>query len=156
MTILKHFHASFDETEKGFLIHRGALKGCEIDLKDCPDLGPILFVLAAMAQGTTHIYNAGRLRIKESDRIEAMRQELKFDVRMRCTDEEVWIEGNPEGYQCGTILQGHNDHRIVMAMTVMALVNQSVCTIEGAQAIRKSYPSFFEDVKKINGKVELL
>ena len=157
LTILKHFHASFDETEKGFLIHRGALKGCEIDLKDCPDLGPILFVLAAMAQGTTHIYNAGRLRIKESDRIEAMRQELlKFDVRMRCTDEEVWIEGNPEGYQCGTILQGHNDHRIVMAMTVMALVNQSVCTIEGAQAIRKSYPSFFEDVKKINGMVELL
>lgn len=157
LSILQDFHASIEEIENGFLVHQAELQGCSIDLNNCPDLGPILFVLAAMAKGTTHIYNAGRLRIKESDRIAAMECELKkFGVDIHSTKEEIWIIGNPDGYHCDQILHGHNDHRIVMAMTIMALVNHDVCSIEGAQAIRKSYPSFFEDVQKLQGKVELL
>ena len=110
-----------------------------------------------MAEGETHICNAGRLRIKESDRIAAMEEELRtFHVDIRSTEEEVWIHGTTSGYSCEETLQGHNDHRIVMAMTVMTLVNHSVCRIEDAQAIRKSYPSFFEDVRRLQGKVELL
>ena len=97
------------------------------------------------------------LRIKESDRIAAMEEELrKFHVDIRSTEEEVWIHGHTSGYSCEETLQGHNDHRIVMAMTVMTLVNHTVCRIEDAQAIRKSYPSFFEDVRRLQGKVELL
>ena len=157
LTILNAFGAHSEALEDGFLIHQGDLHGCKIDLNDCPDLGPIVFVLAAMAKGTTHITNAGRLRIKESDRIAAMEEELrKFHVDITSNEEEVWIQGNPAGYTCGECLQGHNDHRIVMAMSVMALVNHSVCRIEGAQAIRKSYPSFFEDVQRIKGKVRCL
>ena len=156
LSILKDFGTSIEAVDQGIIVHKGHLKGCEIDLNNCPDLGPIVFVLAAMAEGQTHIYNAGRLRIKESDRIAAMEEELrKFQVQIRSNEEEIWIEGNPKGYTCDSTLQAHNDHRIVMAMTIMTLVNHSVCCIEGAQAIRKSYPSFFEDVQKIKGKVEL-
>ena len=157
LSILKDFGATCRPLRDGFHIQKGTLHGCTIDLNNCPDLGPIVFVLAAMAEGETHICNAGRLRIKESDRIAAMEEELrKFHVDIRSTEEEVWIHGHTSGYACEETLQGHNDHRIVMAMTVMTLVNHSVCRIEDAQAIRKSYPSFFEDVRRLQGKVELL
>lgn len=157
LSILQDFGTVIEESKNGYLIHQASLRAHSIDLNNCPDLGPILFVLAAMSHGTTHIYNAGRLRIKESDRIAAMECELKkFGVVMRCDEEEVWIQGHPSGYSCHTLLDSHNDHRIVMAMSIMTLVNKDLCKIEGAQAIRKSYPSFFEDVKKLHGKVELL
>ncbi len=155
LSILHDFGASLQPLDDGFLIHRGSLKTAPVDLNDCPDLGPILFVLAAMAEGTTHISHAGRLRIKESDRIAAMEEELrKFGVRITSDEDNVWIEGQNTPYACEETLSGHNDHRVVMALCVMALCSSSVCTIEGAQAIRKSYPSFFDDVTAIHGKVE--
>lgn len=155
LSILHDFGASLQPLDDGFLIHRGSLKAAPVDLNDCPDLGPILFVLAAMAEGTTHISHAGRLRIKESDRIAAMEEELrKFGVRITSDKDNVWIEGQNTPYACEETLSGHNDHRVVMALSVMALCSSSVCTIEGAQAIRKSYPSFFDDVTAIHGKVE--
>ena len=155
LSVLHDFGASLQPLDDGFLIHRGSLKAAPVDLNDCPDLGPILFVLAAMAEGTTHISHAGRLRIKESDRIAAMEEELrKFGVRITSDEDNVWIEGQNTPYACEETLSGHNDHRVVMALCVMALCSSSVCTIEGAQAIRKSYPSFFDDVTAIHGKVE--
>lgn len=155
LSILHDFGASLQPLDDGFLIHRSSLKAAPVDLNDCPDLGPILFVLAAMAEGTTHISHAGRLRIKESDRIAAMEEELrKFGVRITSDEDNVWIEGQNTPYACEETLSGHNDHRVVMALSVMALCSSSVCTIEGAQAIRKSYPSFFDDVTAIHGKVE--
>lgn len=155
LSILHDFGASLQPLDDGFLIHRGSLKAAPVDLNDCPDLGPILFVLAAMAEGTTHISHAGRLRIKESDRIAAMEEELrKFGVCITSDEDNVWIEGQNTPYACEETLSGHNDHRVVMALCVMALCSSSVCTIEGAQAIRKSYPSFFDDVTAIHGKVE--
>ena len=155
LSILHDFGASLQPLDDGFLIHRGSLKAAPVDLNDCPDLGPILFVLAAMAEGTTHISHAGRLRIKESDRIAAMEEELrKFGVRITSDEDNVWIEGQNTPYACEETLSGHNDHRVVMALCVMALCSSSVCMIEGAQAIRKSYPSFFDDVTAIHGKVE--
>ncbi len=94
LSILHDFGASLQPLDDGFLIHRGSLKAAPVDLNDCPDLGPILFVLAAMAEGTTQHLHAGRLRIKESDRIAAMEEELrKFGVRITSDEDNVWIEG---------------------------------------------------------------
>ena len=109
-----------------------------IDLSNCPDLGPILCVLASFTNGETNIVNAARLRMKESDRILAMETELK-----------KW------GVDITSIF-GHNDHRIVMAMTVFGLCAGSECIIDDAQAITKSYPTFFEDIQSLGGKVEIL
>lgn len=155
LSILQDFGAAVQPLEDGFLIHQGKLRAAPIDLNDCPDLGPVLFVLAAMAEGTTHICHAGRLRIKESDRIAAMEEELRrFGVQITSDEDNVWIQGTPQGYVCHEVLHSHNDHRVVMALSVMALCSHSVCTIADAEAIRKSYPSFFSDVAAIHGKVE--
>ena len=154
--ILKDFGADIKEIENGYHVSKSKLTGCDIDLANCPDLGPILTVLAMYAKGDTVIHNAQRLRIKESDRIQAMEEELhKFGVAIHSTQDEIFITGKDPD-TCSDILFGHNDHRIVMALSVALLCSKSGGTIEEAQAINKSYPSFFEDVKKVHGKVELL
>lgn len=129
-----------------------------IDLSNCPDLGPILCVLASFTNGETNIVNAARLRMKESDRIEAMETELKkWGVDITSTFDSIQIHGK-EHYKSNNTVEifGHNDHRIVMAMTVFGLCAGSECIIDDAQAITKSYPTFFEDIQSLGGKVEIL
>lgn len=113
-------------------------------------------MLGMYSLGNTHIYNAGRLRIKESDRIAAMEEELrKFGVTITSTEDEIFIQGGQD-YTCKQTLHGHNDHRIVMALSVATACSNSCTTIEDAQAITKSYPTFFDDFAKVQGKVESL
>ena len=129
-----------------------------IDLANCPDLGPILCVLGSFIPATTKIIHARRLRMKESDRIEAMETELKkWGVDISSTEDEITIHGK-ESYTSNEVVKihGHNDHRIVMAMTVFGLCANSPSTIDDAQAISKSYPDFFKDIESIHGKVEIL
>lgn len=155
LQILSDFGATIEEIEDGYHIAKSELHGCDIDLANCPDLGPILTVLAMYAKGNTTIHNAERLRIKESDRIQAMEDELhKFVVDISSTEGEIFITGKHQ-YTCMDELSGHNDHRIVMALTVALLCSTTGGLIEEAQAINKSYPSFFEDIKKLYGKVEI-
>ena len=129
-----------------------------IDLSNCPDLGPTLCVLASFTNGETNIVNAARLRMKESDRILAMETELKkWGVDITSTFDSIQIHGK-EHYKSDSTVEifGHNDHRIVMAMTVFGLCAESECIIDDAQAITKSYPTFFEDIQSLGGKVEIL
>lgn len=146
MDILKQANVSYELIEHGYLVHKSEVKGCEIDLADCPDLGPILCVLAAFAQGETHIKHAERLRIKESDRIAAMEAELsKLGVRISSTNGDIYIQGAPT-YPGSMELDGHNDHRIVMSMAVAATLCEKESWIHGSEAINKSYPQFFDDL----------
>jgi 3-phosphoshikimate 1-carboxyvinyltransferase len=132
----------------------GTLHSFEADLQDCPDLGPILFVLASFCPGTSTFKNAGRLRIKESDRIQAMEEQLrKWGVNISSTETEVTIQGKPVYNKQDVIADGCNDHRIVMAMSVFALCAQTKSALTGAQAVSKSYPGFFEDLKQIGANV---
>ena len=128
------------------------LKGTSVDLKNCPDLGPVLCTLAMFSKGTSNITNAGRLRIKESDRILAMQTECaKMGCKIEDTENEMVIHGG-----CTTpteIINGWKDHRIVMATAVALSVLGG--TIDGCEAITKSYPSFFDDMKKAGIEVEL-
>ncbi len=155
LPILKRFGAAVEPVQGGYRVRRSPLIGGEIDLADCPDLGPILTVLGAFAQGETHIGHAGRLRFKESDRAQAMEQELgSLGVCIRGTQEDLFLRGQPV-YEGGVTLDGHRDHRIVMSLAVAALGCQRPVTILGAQAIEKSYPAFFTDFARIGGKVVL-
>ena len=128
-----------------------ALSGgyCEIDIEDCPDLGPILFAFSAAKFGGKFT-STKRLRIKESDRVEAMRQELsKFGVEMEVQENSVTI---PHSELCAPkeVLYGHNDHRIVMSMAVLcSLVGGQ---IDGWEAVNKSYPDFFSNLTKLGVK----
>lgn len=126
------------------------------DLANCPDLGPILCVLAAMIPGTSRLIHAGRLRIKECDRIAAMEDELrKWGAEISSDEDSMTIVGKPaDQYQMDSIVQidGHNDHRIVMAMAVFGLCAKTPSIIHGAQAVAKSYPDFFKDLALIHGQ----
>ena len=148
--------ASIREVEKGYQIKKSTLLSSEIDLQDCPDLGPILNVMAMYTKGTTRIYNAQRLRYKESDRIAAMEEELnKCNVDIKTNESEIIIKGK-ESYICSSSFNAHKDHRIVMSLCVAATLFDKPVIINDAQAINKSYPSFFEDIKNIGVKVELI
>lgn len=120
-------------------------ENAEIDLKDCPDLAPILFAYAAYKNGG-RFTNTRRLRVKESDRANVMAEELKkFGANVKVYENSVEIEKTQLKPPI-VPLCGHNDHRIVMALSVLAAVFGA--EIDGAEAVNKSYPDFFRDIKK--------
>lgn len=120
-------------------------ENAEIDLKDCPDLAPILFAYAAYKNGGKFI-NTRRLRVKESDRANVMAEELKkFGANVKVYENSVEIKKTQLKPPI-VPLCGHNDHRIVMALSVLAAVFGA--EIDGAEAVNKSYPDFFRDIKK--------
>lgn len=154
--ILKKSGVKIEEIEEGYLIHKGKIKDCEIDLGDCPDLGPILNVLAMYGEGEFKIFNAGRLRLKESDRISAMEEELKkLGVEIETTEDEIKILGK-ENYLGDVEVFGHKDHRIVMSLAIAGTMLDKPIIIDGAEAVEKSYPKFFQDLKSLNIKIEYL
>lgn len=118
----------------------------EISLADCPDLAPILFSLAAAKFGGVFT-DTRRLKIKESDRAEVMAQEIcKFGATVNVLDNSVEIL--PTAFHAPTEpLQGHNDHRVVMSMAVLASVTGG--EIEGVEAVAKSFPDFFERIRTL-------
>lgn len=120
-------------------------ENAEIDLKDCPDLAPILFAYAAYKNGGKFI-NTRRLRVKESDRANVMAEELKkFGANIKLYENSVEIEKTQLKPPI-VPLCGHNDHRIVMALSVLAAVLGA--EIDGVEAVNKSYPDFFRVIKK--------
>lgn len=120
-------------------------ENAEIDLKDCPDLAPILFAYAAYKNGGRFI-NTRRLRVKESDRANVMAEELKkFGANVKVYENSVEIEKKQLKPPI-VPLCGHNDHRIVMTLSVLAAVFGA--EIDGAEAVNKSYPDFFRVIKK--------
>ncbi len=125
----------------------------DIDLSPCPDLGPILCALALFCRGTTRLVNAGRLRLKESDRIATVQAELqKLGGRITSTADTVTIEG---GHPLHTAtLHAHSDHRVVMAAAAAALCAHIPVAIEGAEAVAKSWPTFFEDLAALGATVQ--
>ena len=127
----------FGELKKGF---------ASLDISDCPDLGPILFTLAAALHGG-EFTGTKRLKIKESNRGQVMCEELaKFGVKTQQEENRIVIYGGelhrPEKKICG-----HNDHRIVMSMAVLLTITGG--EIEGTEAVRKSLPDFFERIRKL-------
>ena len=123
-----------------------------IDISDCPDLGPILFAVAAAKNGGTFT-GTKRLKIKESDRAFAMAEELsKFGTKVTVNEDSVIIDAS-EFHAPSETLSGHNDHRIVMSCAVLSTLTGG--KIEGAEASRKSLPDFFERLKKLGFEVTL-
>ena len=122
----------------------------ETDVADCPDLAPVLMAFAAM-RGGARLTGTRRLRFKESDRGAAMAEELaKFGIRVATEENEILI-GGEKPHAPAEILQGHNDHRIVMALAVLCTRTGGV--IDGAEAVRKSYPAFWDALRSIGANL---
>ena len=121
---------------------------------DCPDLFPPLVALAACCKGTSVIEGVSRLAHKESNRALSLQQEfLKMGIEITLQDDLMMIKGG-EGLKGATVFS-HHDHRIAMACAVAALKADGETNIEDAEAINKSYPGFFDDLKLLNADVSL-
>lgn len=127
-------------------------RGIAIDASNCPDLVPILSVLAAVSSGTTRIINAQRLRIKESDRLKAMTMELsKLGADISETSDGLIIHGKHN--LKGGIVNSWNDHRIAMALAIASIKCTEPVILENFDVIKKSYPEFYKDFITLGGNV---
>jgi len=153
LNILSEMGGSVDYQKEGVMVaRRDELKGVTIDLGDYPDLVPTIAVVAAYANGKTQITNIAHLRFKESDRINDTAAELtKMGIKVDVSDNSMTIYG---GKPKGAEIDAHNDHRLAMSLAVAALFAEGQSTINGAEAVTKSYPKFFADLVKSGAKIE--
>jgi 3-phosphoshikimate 1-carboxyvinyltransferase len=152
--LLKSMNSPVNFTSKGFTISTNELQAINIDASDIPDLVPVLTVLATQARGSTTIYNAGRLRFKESDRIASTSHELrKMGARIIESKDGLTIRG-PTPLR-GAVIDSHDDHRIAMAGVIAGLVADGPTLVDNIECVDKSYPEFISDIKSIGAQVAL-
>ena len=150
--IIKDMSGRLIFTENGLVAEKSSTYSTTIDLMNCPDLGPIVSLLASLSKGKTRIINAGRLRIKESDRIESTVQTLsKLGANITSTVDEIIVTGH-NTLDGGVTLDSYNDHRIAMMIAIASIRCEKEITLTRANAVNKSYPHFFDDFKKVGGK----
>ena len=156
LDILHRCGAQFTREGDSVTFAKAPLHGVDIDLADCPDLGPVLMVLGLLCEGTTVIRNAERLRLKESDRIAAMEAELRAcGGVLESEGGTITVQGCADSLHAPAgVLHGHNDHRVVMSLAVLALAAGLALPISGAEAVAKSWPDFLEAIKPLGAEVE--
>jgi 3-phosphoshikimate 1-carboxyvinyltransferase len=145
LSVLKQAGATFTELADGISIRAGRLNGFSFDATHCPDLFPILSVLAAYCDGESHIKGVHRLFGKESNRVESIAEMLQqFGVHYSFGEDELSIYG--EEHLNAATIDSYNDHRIVMAAAIGALKASGPVTINNSSVVAKSYPGFFNDL----------
>ncbi|MBP7174747.1 MAG: 3-phosphoshikimate 1-carboxyvinyltransferase [Thermoclostridium sp.] len=148
---LQQMGANLSWKENLLVAQESRLNGIQMDVSQCPDLVPVLAILGSVADGNTEIMNAARLRIKECDRLKAITTELKaMGAKITEYEDSLSIDGKQK--LMGGRVYGWNDHRIVMASAIAAATCEKNTTIEGSQAVNKSYPSFWEHYHRLGGK----
>ena len=155
LPILERFGAKIEIQNGWIRADLSDLHGCEIDAADIPDLVPVLASVAATAKGETRIFNAARLRMKESDRLQSTAALVStLGGEAKETADGLLIRGK-ETLSGGTV-DSFGDHRIVMAAAVAAQKCRKSVIIRGAQAIGKSFPSFFEIYRSLGGVIDVV
>lgn len=133
------------------------LKGIKFNGDQAIDGVLAMAAAAAFAEGETRFFGVGNLRFKESDRIGEFGAELrKVGIQVKESEEELIILGNPRGYSGGVTIDAHHDHRIIMAAAVIGLRTESPITITGAEHVQKSFPDFFETLRRLGANITLL
>ncbi|MFW9966654.1 MAG: 3-phosphoshikimate 1-carboxyvinyltransferase [Candidatus Thorarchaeota archaeon] len=152
--ILKSMESGVKLGRDSLATNRNDIQAIDIDVSDIPDLVPILTVLATQASGTTRICNAGRLRLKESDRLASTSQELrKMGAEIVESKDSLTVRG-PTALH-GAVLDSHEDHRIAMAGVIAGLVADGQTVVRNIECVTKSYPSFIRDIQSIGAQIEL-
>ncbi len=148
--IYRRFGADIRVSGTSVTINPGSLRGIELNAADIPDMVPALAVTAALSDGTTIITGAERLRIKECDRLAAMTEGLsRLGADIRETPDGLLIKGVKR--LTGGLVEGYNDHRIVMSFAVAGAGCDGDIVITDRESIRKSYPDFFDDYARLGG-----
>jgi len=154
MEIVERMGANLEIFDDYVLVKPSKTQGTVIDISQCPDIGPILTVLAALSKGETRIINGERLRIKESDRITSIKTELnKLGANVAEEGDSLIIQG-VEGFAGGVTVNAWNDHRIAMSLAIASTRCEKEIILEEAESVRKSYPHFWDDFVKMGGEIE--
>jgi 3-phosphoshikimate 1-carboxyvinyltransferase len=152
LSILKKMGAKVEVKGEVVTVRGASLRGVDVDARDIPDLVAVVAALGCMASGTTRILMAGRLRLKESDRLSSIAKELrKFGSKVKEEAGSLEVEA-PHELKAAEA-ESHNDHRIAMACTVLGLIAKGETRIMGVECVAKSYPRFFEDLRSLGGDV---
>lgn len=152
--ILMSANAGIAMEAKGIRIHPGEMDAFETDATDFPDLFPPLVVLASACKGKSKIKGVSRLLHKESDRANTLREEFgRLGVTIGLDDDYMVITGTDTIH--GNVVSSHDDHRIAMALAIRAMKASGITTIVQSEAVNKSYPQFFKDLKKLGAHVTL-
>ncbi len=147
LEILRRFGAQVEASEGSITVSPRALEAIELDAGNIPDLVPPIALVASCAKGTTRIYGAERLKIKESNRLLSICEALNgIGGKVRMTDDGLIIEGVPLR---GGSIGSQNDHRIAMLAAIASTVCSGKIELGGAEAVKKSYPRFWEDFRKL-------
>lgn len=147
--IATKFGGMIDHDGERLIVYPSMLHGTDVDVSDTPDLAPIIAVLAAASNGTTIISGCARLRAKESDRIESTLSLINtLGGNARADGNTIIVEGK-NSLQGGTV-NSFNDHRIAMSAAIASLICEDSVTIDGAESVGKSFPSFFEIFESLN------
>ncbi len=146
--VLRRMGADIVYENGSFTARPSRLRGIRIDAADIPDLVPILSVAASVAEGETVIYNASRLRLKESDRIESVCATLSaLGADISATEDGMVIFGKAR--LSGGSVDSFNDHRIAMSAAVASLVSDGAVKIDRFEAINKSFPAFLDNFESV-------
>lgn len=149
VSVLEAAGANLRQDVNSITIEKSRLRGFEFDATHCPDLFPILAILASFCKGDSSITGLHRLWHKESNRAQSIAEMLlQFDVAFSIEDDTLCITG--EGEVPGTYIDSYNDHRIAMAASIAASCAMGTTTIDNAEAVSKSYPGFFKDLQRLN------
>ena len=140
--------AEVESTDNAITVRHRRLKAFEFDATHCPDLFPALVALAANCEGTSTLYGTERLLHKESNRAATLAEEYaKAGIEVDIDEQNIMrVRG---GKIHGCTADSHGDHRIAMSMAIAALTADAPITIEGAECVAKSYPSFFDDLEQL-------
>lgn len=151
---LRMMGAYVEAAEGGVVAVPSHLFGCEIDCEDTPDLLPILSVAAAVAEGDTTFLHVGRLRYKESDRLQAMQATLAaFGISSTIGEDTFTVHSAP--IRQAAVVDSFGDHRIAMSAAILSTVSGGVASLNGAECVAKSYPGFFDDYRSLGARVEI-
>ena len=154
--IVERMGANLEIFDDYVIVKPSKTKGTVIDISQCPDIAPILTVLAALSEGETRIINGERLRIKESDRITSIKTELnKLGANVAEKGDNLIIQG-VQGFTGGVTVSAWNDHRIAMSLAVASSRCEKEIILEEAESVRKSYPHFWDDFVKMGGEIEIV
>jgi len=150
---LRLMGARVDAENDGVRVRAEELRGGDIDLNNTPDALPMMAVLGCFAKGVTRLFHVPQARIKETDRIAVMAQELKkMGAKIEEMPDGLLIEESPLK---GARVHGHGDHRVVMALTVAALAAAGETTVDTAEAVAVTFPQFTECMARLGADIQV-
>lgn len=150
--LLRGAGADIAQDGADFVAVKSKLKAIDFDAKNCPDAVPIMATVLSFANGVSHIHSVDRLRDKESDRLEAVREMLSaFGIKTAYERDVLSVFG---GAHKPCVASSYNDHRMAMSAMVCALATDGESTVRSAECISKSYPSFVDDIVSLGANVK--